>query len=42
MKVKLIFPPFWMPSHPYLSVPSLVAFLQRQGLDVTQVDLRNL
>lgn len=40
MKVLLIFPPSWHPSQPYLSVPSLTAFLRQNGVaDVAQRDL---
>ncbi|MDR4507497.1 MAG: B12-binding domain-containing radical SAM protein [Candidatus Brocadiaceae bacterium] len=40
MKVLLLFPPSWHPSQPYLSIPSLTAFLKRSGIDtVIQRDL---
>lgn len=39
MKTKLIFPPFWICNAPYLSVPSLVAFLEQNNVDVEQIDL---
>lgn len=40
MKILLLFPPSWHPSQPYLSLPSLTAFLKREGIrDVTQRDL---
>lgn len=39
MKTKLVFPAFWTCSAPYLSVPSLVAFLEKYGKDVEQIDL---
>lgn len=38
MKVKLIFPPLWAPTQPYLSVPSLVSFLLSKGIETSQVD----
>ncbi|MCL1994901.1 MAG: PqqD family peptide modification chaperone [Defluviitaleaceae bacterium] len=39
MKLKLVFPPFWIWNSPYLSVPSLVAYLKQEGLEVEQMDL---
>lgn len=40
MKVLLLFPPSWHPSQPYLSLPSLTAFLKQNGVsDVAQRDL---
>jgi radical SAM superfamily enzyme YgiQ (UPF0313 family) len=40
MKVSLLFPPTWHPSQPYLSLPSLTAFLRQGGVsDVSQRDL---
>ena len=39
MKVVLTFPPSWIPSQPYLSIPSLTAYLRRAGVDVVQRDL---
>lgn len=40
MKVLLLFPPSWHPSQPYLSLPSLTAFLRQNGIDdVVQRDL---
>lgn len=40
MKVLLLFPPSWHPSQPYLSLPSLTAFLRQNGIsDVRQRDL---
>ncbi len=40
MKVLLLFPPSWHPSQPYLSVPSLTAFLRQSGIrDVVQRDV---
>jgi hypothetical protein len=38
MKVLLIFPPFWVPYRPYLSLPSLTAYLKNSGIDVVQKD----
>jgi len=36
----LLFPPSWHPSQPYLSLPSLTAFLKQNGVsDITQRDL---
>lgn len=40
MKILLLFPPSWHPSQPYLSLPSLTAFLkQNSSYDVVQRDL---
>ncbi|GAN32960.1 MULTISPECIES: B12-binding domain-containing radical SAM protein [Candidatus Brocadia] len=40
MKILLIFPPSWHPSQPYLSLPSLTAFLRQSGVcDVVQRDI---
>jgi anaerobic magnesium-protoporphyrin IX monomethyl ester cyclase len=38
MKVLLIFPPLWIPYRPYLSLPSLHAYLKSNGVDVVQKD----
>ena len=38
-KVMLLFPPDWYPSEPYLSLPTLTAFLRRAGHDVVQKDV---
>ncbi len=38
-KVMLIFPPDWYPSEPYLSLPTLTAFLRRAGHEVVQKDV---
>jgi hypothetical protein len=38
-KVMLIFPPDWYPSKPYLSLPTLTAFLRRAGHRVVQKDV---
>ncbi|MBT6596550.1 MAG: radical SAM protein [Nitrospina sp.] len=39
MKSLLIFPPDWLPSEPYLSLPSLASVLRPAGHDVTQLDV---
>ncbi|MFQ5863297.1 MAG: B12-binding domain-containing radical SAM protein [Candidatus Brocadiales bacterium] len=39
MKISLIFPPSWLPSQPFLSLPVLTAFLRKEGVGVTQRDL---
>ncbi len=39
MLTKLIFPPQWIPTQPYLSLPSLTAFLKANDCDVEQMDL---
>ena len=39
MKSLLIFPPDWLPSEPYLSLPSLAAVLRPAGHDVSQLDV---
>lgn len=38
-KVMLIFPPDWYPSEPYLSLPTLTAFLRKAGHYVIQKDM---
>jgi len=38
-KVMLIFPPDWYPSEPYLSLPTLTAFLRAAGHEVIQKDV---
>ena len=38
-KVMLIFPPDWYPSKPYLSLPTLTAFLRKAGHHVVQKDV---
>ena len=38
-KVMLIFPPEWVPTAPYLALPSLAAVLRRNGIEVIQKDL---
>ena len=39
MKTLLIFPPDWLPSEPYLSLPSLASVLRPAGHDVSQLDV---
>lgn len=39
MKVSLLFPPSWLPSQPYLSLPTLTAFLRKHGVEVIQRDI---
>ncbi len=39
MLTKLIFPPQWIPTQPYLSLPSLTAFLRAHDCDVEQIDV---
>ena len=39
MKTLLIFPPDWLPSEPYLSLPSLAAVLRPAGHEVLQLDV---
>jgi hypothetical protein len=38
MKVLLIFPPQWLPYSPYLSLPSLCAYLKSHGINTIQKD----
>ena len=38
MRIELIFPPFWSCSAPYLSIPSLAAYLYERGYNVVQKD----
>jgi len=38
----LIFPPQWIPDHPYLSLPALSSFLLEKGFDVVQEDVNVL
>ena len=38
-KVMLLFPPDWYPSEPYLSLPTLTAFLRKAGHEVIQKDV---
>src|SRR5690606_13743092 len=39
MRLLLIFPPIWEPTQPFLSVPSLTAFMRENGHEVIQKDL---
>lgn len=39
MLTKLLFPPQWIPTQPYLSLPSLTAFLRASNCDVEQMDI---
>ena len=39
VKVMLVFPPDWYPSEPYLSLPTLTAFLREAGHEVSQKDV---
>lgn len=39
MKVSLLFPPSWLPSQPYLSLPTLTGFLRKYGVEVIQRDV---
>lgn len=39
MRAKLLFPPKWSYSQPYLSLPSLTAVLREKGIQVEQYDL---
>lgn len=39
MRVELVFPPQWVPGNPYLSVPSLTAFMKENGYEVIQKDV---
>jgi len=38
LKILLIFPPQWLPTQPYLSLPSLTSYLQSEGHNVIQKD----
>nr|NIQ01802.1 cobalamin B12-binding domain-containing protein [Nitrospinaceae bacterium]NIR55796.1 cobalamin B12-binding domain-containing protein [Nitrospinaceae bacterium]NIS88153.1 cobalamin B12-binding domain-containing protein [Nitrospinaceae bacterium]NIT83078.1 cobalamin B12-binding domain-containing protein [Nitrospinaceae bacterium]NIU45288.1 cobalamin B12-binding domain-containing protein [Nitrospinaceae bacterium] len=38
-KVMLIFPPEWVPTAPYLALPSLTAVLRENGVEVVQKDV---
>src|SRR6058998_548533 len=38
-KVMLLFPPEWVPTAPYLALPSLTAVLRDAGHDVVQRDI---
>jgi anaerobic magnesium-protoporphyrin IX monomethyl ester cyclase len=39
MLTKLLFPPQWIPTQPYLSIPSLTAFLKANHCNVEQMDI---
>jgi len=39
MKALLLFPPCWHPLMPHLALPSLTAYLRREGVEVMQRDL---
>ena len=39
MKTLLLFPPDWLPSEPYLSLPALTSVLRPAGHDVVQRDI---
>ncbi|CAG0965088.1 Bacteriochlorophyllide d C-12(1)-methyltransferase [Methanosarcinales archaeon] len=39
MLTKLLFPPQWIPTQPYLSLPSLTAFLRANNCNVSQIDI---
>lgn len=39
MDIKLIFPPFWSVTQPYLSLPCLAAYLEQKGVKTKQIDL---
>ncbi|MFZ2411886.1 MAG: radical SAM protein [Candidatus Methanoperedens sp.] len=39
MLTKLLFPPQWIPTQPYLSLPSLTAFLKANNCNVEQKDI---
>ena len=38
-KVLLLFPPEWVPTAPYLALPSLTAVLRENGIEVVQKDI---
>ena len=38
-KVMLIFPPEWVPTAPYLALPSLTAVLRQNGIETVQKDI---
>ena len=38
-KVMLIFPPEWVPTAPYLALPSLAAVLRQNGIDTVLKDI---
>ncbi len=35
----LVFPPEWVPTAPYLALPSLTAVLRQNGIEVVQKDI---
>ena len=39
MKILLLFPPDWLPSEPYLSLPALTSVLRPAGHEVIQKDM---
>lgn len=39
MLTKLIFPPQWIPTQPYLSLPALTAYLKANNCEVEQIDI---
>jgi len=39
MLTKLIFPPQWIPTQPYLSLPALTAYLRANNCDIEQIDV---
>ena len=39
MKILLLFPPDWLPSEPYLSLPALTSVLRPAGHEVAQKDI---
>ena len=39
MKILLLFPPDWLPSEPYLSLPALTSVLRPAGHEVIQKDI---
>jgi len=39
MKILLLFPPDWLPSEPYLSLPALTSVLRPAGHEVVQKDI---
>ena len=38
-KVMLLFPPEWVPTAPYLALPTLTAVLRQNGVPVVQKDI---
>ena len=38
-KVMLLFPPEWVPTAPYLALPSLTAVLRQNGIETVQKDI---